>query len=120
MRPLKLVDGRRRPPITEVWTATRNAAGVWVILDQNGEEPLRAVDPVRRLEAVHLAAKAPELRAALAELTKYLRMRDDGYGFAEKLSMFAISVLFECKPLYSEVMRAAESGAQTEIDLEAA
>lgn len=63
--------GRRAPaPGFESWRAVMDGTGAWVIVNQRGEQPLRAPDPVVRLYNIHLAASAPTLREALEALAR--------------------------------------------------
>lgn len=56
-----------RPPVAR-WFAVRDGNGSLVIVNEQGEQPLRAEDPLERLGNVHLAAAAPELADALRDL----------------------------------------------------
>jgi hypothetical protein len=68
---------RQRPPAHEDWRAVRDRRGSWTIVDATGSNPLLSPDPLRRLIAVHVAAQAPRLQAAVAWLLHDLHAQED-------------------------------------------
>jgi len=54
------------------WQAKQNAFGLWIVVDGQGEEPLRNPDALARMRAVHMAAAAPGMHEALGELVRRL------------------------------------------------
>lgn len=63
---------RALKPVTPRWRAVQNALGLWVVVDEHGREPLRCADPLERMRAVYLAAAAPGMHDALAEMVRRL------------------------------------------------
>lgn len=55
------------PPHAE-WDAREDGCGQWVLVDEDGREPLRDQDPYARMRAVQLASAAPDLLAVLRAL----------------------------------------------------
>ena len=67
--------GRKLDTLWDVdgeWRAARNGSGLWVVVNERGEEILQQADTIRRMQAVHLAAQAPTLRGVLASVLKRL------------------------------------------------
>lgn len=108
------------PPPHESWHADRDASGQWRVLDTRGQEPLRSTDPLVRIEAVHLAASAPQLAAALRWLVDdfhQLELRSVHLAHRVRLN-FAEVVLIEARPQLEEWLRLHRS-QQSELDLAA-
>lgn len=108
------------PPAHEVWRAERDEAGQWVVLDGDGRSPLRSPDPLVRMQAVHLAAAAPQLAAALEWLIEDLRnleLRPMHVRHRVRLN-FAEVVLIESRAPLEEVLRLSRL-SQMELDLAA-
>ena len=113
---------RRSKPTPERWVATRNGAGVWVIVDEHGRQPLRAVDPVVRLYNLHLAAAAPMLEHELASLVRRFlavcrQLGAENYRWNERYARSVFYALIEARPLYTEVIRAQNEARQGILDL---
>jgi hypothetical protein len=121
-RPVSLED--RLHPLHR-WFAHRTPAGIWVIVDEAGDQPLRALDPVDRCSNIHLAAAAPVLRHELRRIAqRFSRVcREDGteqYVWNWKYIAAAYWAISESRPLYAETCRASEGAAQLEIELDEA
>ena len=107
------------PPHTE-WRPLRDANGQWCIVDGRGRDPLRSSDPLIRIEAVHLAAAAPQLRAALEWLVQdmhSLELRPLHLRHRTRLN-YAEVTLIESKPPLAEWLRLLQD-QQLEVDLAA-
>ena len=108
------------PPGYDAWRAERNGAGQWIVTDGQGRQPLRSSDPLVRTQAVHLAASAPQLRAALEWLVEdlhNLELRPMHLRHRVRLN-FAEVVLIESRAPLEEVLRLARQ-QQLELDLAA-
>jgi hypothetical protein len=111
---------RMRPPAHERWRAIRTGAGQWHLVDLAGRDPLRSEDPAARLEAVHLAAAAPQLQAALAWLIQdfhQLELRPMHLRHRVRLN-YAEVALIESRPPLEEWLRQL-AVSQRELDLAA-
>ena len=115
-RPLT-IEQRERNEL-ELWFARRDAAGYWRIVNAKGEEPLRHLDPLGRLCAIHLAASAPLLRHELKHLARRLELS----GFEERALRSVFAALADSRPIYTEVVRAQEQSRQgiMQLDLDEA
>lgn len=108
------------PPAHDHWWAMRDAAGQWVVGDQDGKQPLRSADPLERVVAVHLAAAAPQLQAALKWLIEdlhNLELKPMHVRHRVRLN-FAEVVLTESQPPVEEVVRLSRM-SQMELDFAA-
>ena len=107
-------------PAYASWRADRNEAGQWIVTDGQGSQPLRSADPLVRTQAVHLAAAAPQLKAALEWLVEdlhNLELRPMHLRHRVRLN-FAEVVLIESRAPLEEVLRLTRT-SQLELDLAA-
>ena len=111
---------RMRAPAHPLWRAERDAAGQWVVRDATGQDPLRSADPLVRLEAVHLAAAAPQLRAALTWLVQdFHQLELTALHLRHRVRLnFAEVALVDAKPPLREWLLLTRS-KQSEFDLAA-
>jgi hypothetical protein len=119
-RPMKR---SHQAPTYERWFARRNPAGLWVIVDDQGRQPLRSIDPVTQLYNLHLAAAAPSLEHELAALVRRFlavcrQLGTDGYQWNERYTRSVFYALIESRPLYGEVIRAENEARQGILSLE--
>lgn len=90
------------------------------MVDGQGRQPLRSSDPLTRIQAVHLAAAAPQMQAALKWLIEdlhNLELRPMHLRHRVRLN-FAEVVLIESRAPWEEVARLARL-SQMELDLAA-
>jgi len=65
-------DARHPWPIGQRWFARRDACGLWVVVNGNGEQPLHSTDPAERHGAAHLVAAAPQIAEGLFPVHRQL------------------------------------------------
>ncbi len=108
------------PPGHGTWRAERDEAGQWTVRDRWGEQPLRSADPLVRIQAVHLAAAAPQLEAALKWLVEdFHNLELSPMHLRHRVRLnFAEVVLIETRAPLGEVLRLARQ-PQLELDLAA-
>jgi hypothetical protein len=104
----------------------RDGAGVWVIVDGDGRQPLRADDALERLYNLHLAAAAPALRDVLLRVLNRMQSLIEQISSQPhrdaKLVLRAHAVIAESRPPYREhlAVQDAARGGQRELDFEVA
>ncbi|HKQ59276.1 MAG TPA: hypothetical protein VJY35_15545 [Candidatus Eisenbacteria bacterium] len=109
------------PPAHEVWRAQRNTVGQWIVTDETGSQPLSSSDPLVRIQAVHLAAAAPQLAAALKWLIEDLHRMEVAYTshIRHRVRLnYAEVVLIESRAPTEDVLRLSRT-VQLELDLAA-
>lgn len=117
---------RRRPlkPRPPRWTPVRDGVGAWIIVNEQGEQPLRAEDPLERLSNLYLVAAAPALFLALQIVTRrmqWLIPEASGWQHRDrKLVMEAVAALADARPPIEELLRVERLGGQREIDFDVA
>lgn len=114
---------RRSRPLVARWYAVRDGRGQWAVVNDRGQQPLRDPDPSARLDAVTLAAAAPELRAMLQRVLGRFEALVPGSWQSRvdrRLAQEAHGVLVATRPLTGDLTRAARSGPQLELDLDVA
>ena len=113
---------KRRPgwkPPVEPWRAVRDGAGQWVVVNTKDEQPLHSEDPLERIQAVHLAAAAPQLVDVLQQVIHRMETlveRSWQWKVDEKLLLESWGVVILSKPPYEEVLAIERSGRQPELD----
>lgn len=95
----------------------RDGAGRWVVVNETGEDVLRDPDPVRQMLAAHLAAAAPGMREALAELVKRLRYLELPYSRDAERVRLAEGELSTSAPPIERLLEVLELHGQQELDL---
>ena len=108
------------PPDHLAWRARRDGAGQWTVVDESGTDPLRSPEPLTRIDAIHLAAAAPQLQAAvkwLLEDLHNLELRPMHLRHRVRMA-FAEVALIESRAPLEEVLR-LERIRQLELDLAA-
>lgn len=118
--PVPLFD--RLHPL-ELWHARRNPAGIWVIVNEQGIEPLKHVDPVIRLHNFHVAASSTLLRYELRKLAeRFIATCRDFHCEDVKINRERIGAAFyalmEGQPLYVDVLTAQNDARQGVIPIE--
>lgn len=103
------------------WFAARDTNGQWVVVNGRGEQILRSSDPRIRLEAVHLAATSPLLRALLHAVTRRFEsyLLDHGYAYSRDARLVAEAMMIvgaTLPPL--DLYVAALSSTQHELRLD--
>ena len=114
--------GRHRaiPKPREQWQVFTNPVGQWLVLDQDGAEPFRHPDRIVRLHALYLAAQAPDLRVAVAELMRTVEYLQGPFHHFTPLLEFAHMTITLAKPPEGIIYQVAPFRNQGELDLEAA
>jgi hypothetical protein len=91
----------------ERWQARKDARGQWQVVDSSGEPLFSTADPLERIEAVVLAAQAPDLRHALRQMTeRYTRFvveHSMQHRVDQRYAMLAFAVLADTRPPFQEV-----------------
>jgi hypothetical protein len=109
-------------PGPALWIPTRDRRGQWQIVDVHGNDPLRSEDPAVRIQAIHLAAAAPELRSVLAEVTRRMEAIVPVYSGQRlkdgRLLQLAWGTLALTSAPLGEYLK-IERGQQLELDLAA-
>lgn len=110
----------RRPvdqPI-ERWRAVPGPFGRYVIVNEQGEQPLTSPDPLRQLEAAYLAAAAPGLKKALEVVTRRMLDLELPYTRDHARIASARGELGETVPPVEELSRVWRSRAQLEFSFD--
>lgn len=104
------------PPF--VWHAQRASHGRYVIVNEQGEEPLKSPDPVEQAEAAYLAAAAPGLRKALEVATRRLLDIEPPYTRDAQRIREAQIWIHEARVPFEELRRIASGRTQLELQLD--
>jgi len=100
------------------WKAQRNRFGMWVVVDAHGNEPLRDPDPLARMRHVHLAAAAPGLHEALAELVRRLTYLEPPYTADRRRVEMANGELQAARPSLQLLAEQGTLGRRLELALD--
>jgi hypothetical protein len=118
----RVSPGRRSAPLWaehDEWFARRDPFGRWRIVNQDGIEPLRDPDPVRQLQAAHLAAAAPRLLAMLEAIAGRLSRVAEDHQLDRRTRNLAREGLIaagDSRPPFEELL--SIDNAQLELVLE--
>lgn len=102
------------------WRATMNGTGAWVIVNREGDQPLRDPDPVVRIQNIHLAAAAPTLREALELLVRRFERLNVTARRDVQLLQLSWGAIILTRPELADVMRVLPRRAQQELELDEA
>jgi len=107
------------------WHLQRSPAGIWLIVDEAGHQPLKDLDLARRVWNLHLAAAAPILAHQLRRLARRFSFvcREEGtedYRWNLRYLVDARAALSETIPLHSVTGRPSGRELQLEIELDEA
>lgn len=110
----------RRPAeaIRERWKAVAAPYGRYVIVNEQGEQPLRDRDAFAQAEAAHLAAAAPALKATLEMLLRRLEYLEPAYTRDRTRLVAARAELSEATVPAEELFRLMRRRPQLELDLD--
>lgn len=91
----------------ERWQARKDARGQWQVVNAFGEPLFSTADPLERIEAVFLAAQAPDLRHALRQMTerftRFVVEHSMQHRVDQRYAMLAFAVLADTRPPFTEV-----------------
>lgn len=101
----------------QLWRAVRGPFGRWVVVNEQGQEPLRSPDPLAQMMAVHLAAAAPTLREVLEEVARRLIHLETPYTRDHDRARWALGVLAVSRPMGHDLAPALATRQQQQLDL---
>lgn len=114
-RPPKPSDFRR-------WRAVRDGRGQWIVVDEDGEQPIRDRDPMERLYAVHLAAEAPWLRDVLKRICRRMEHLIAFYSSEPNVDQRLVdegwAAILCSRPTWSTFLAAEQEQGRRQMELE--